>query len=97
MEVKVTDNAKGPTQTELNTGTETERSTNAPFLAFGGRRHRCSGQAFALHFKKMVVSYLVKYYEIEPLAARPKNWEIADTVLPPRVTVVRVRHRVAGK
>ncbi|KAK1144796.1 hypothetical protein N8T08_004807 [Aspergillus melleus] len=48
--------------------------SEVPFLSFGAGRHRCLGQAFALHLNKLLVSYIATHYDIEPLHARPANW-----------------------
>ncbi|KAH8426570.1 cytochrome P450 [Aspergillus melleus] len=70
--------------------------SRVPFLSFGAGRHRCSGQAFVLHLNKLLVSYITTHYEIESLDARPANWEIGDSIIPPQSATIRVR-RVAGK
>ncbi|KAL4927312.1 uncharacterized protein BDV17DRAFT_292745 [Aspergillus undulatus] len=74
-----------------------EAETYKPFrFVKGVSRTNAAGDSTDAALDKPVVSYIVTHYDIEPLTARPKNWEIADTVLPPQDAVVRVR-RVPGR
>ena len=70
-------------------------STSETFLPFGHGRHACPGRFFAANELKLLIAYMVLNYEIKPLAVRPKNIWLADTVLPPMKATIQVRRRKA--
>lgn len=42
---------------------------------------------------KLMLSYLIVHYDIEPIAERPEFLEIGEMVLPPTEGIVRFRRR----
>ena len=68
-------------------------STSDTFLPFGHGRHACPGRFFAANELKLLIAYMVLNYEVKPLAVRPLNTWLGDTVLPPMRTKVQVRRR----
>jgi hypothetical protein len=42
---------------------------------------------------KMVIGYILMNYDIEPLAERPLNSIIGQTIMPPLKVKIRVRRR----
>lgn len=64
-------------------------------LSFGMGRHSCPGRFFAQQELKLLISYLVMYYEVEELPERPANREMGGTGMPPATATLRVRRRRA--
>ncbi|KAK5119965.1 hypothetical protein LTR85_007041 [Meristemomyces frigidus] len=73
-----------------NTGLIT---TSETFLPFGHGRHACPGRFFVSAELKMLLSYLVLNYDVEPLAERPPNTWFGPNVIPPMKRTMRVRRR----
>lgn len=63
------------------------------FMSFGLGRHACPGRFFAVQTLKLMLGYLVMYYDFEPLVERRKFIEIGDVVIPSPKTVLKVRRR----
>ena len=66
--------------------------------AFGGGRHKCSGNAFALFQIKAIISTLLRHFEFE-LASHPESYQDDYTkmvVEPSSPCSVRYRRRSAG-
>lgn len=64
-------------------------------LSFGMGRHSCPGRFFAQQELKLLLSYLVIYYEVEQLPQRPANREMGGSGMPPATATLRVRRRRA--
>lgn len=72
-------------------------STGPQFLPFGHGKFACPGR-FLLDFEfKMMIAYIVSYYEIEfPVeykGVRPVSEWMAEATLPPSEGRIRVRRR----
>lgn len=67
-------------------------STSNQHLAFGHGRHACPGRFFASNEMKLMLSFILQNYEIEPLEQRPENVWVHDVAIPPEVNL-RVRRR----
>ncbi|KAK2763833.1 hypothetical protein FQN54_009451 [Arachnomyces sp. PD_36] len=67
-------------------------STSEQHLAFGHGRHACPGRFFASNEIKLMISFILQNYEIEPLKERPANIWIHDVAIPPEVKL-RVRRK----
>ena len=73
-----------------NTGMIT---TSDSFLPFSHGRHACPGRYLVAVKAKMMLSYMVMNYDIEPLSSRPSNVVIAQNQIPPRSATLRVRRK----
>ncbi|KAL3482120.1 cytochrome P450 [Aspergillus californicus] len=62
-------------------------------VSFGAGRHACPGRHFSLHVLKMIVAYVVTYYEIDPLDKKPRSSVYGDVHLPDPTATIRVRRR----
>ena len=65
----------------------------ATFLGFSHGRHSCPGRFFASHMMKLMVAYMVQYYDIEPLEQRPAQRVIIGIRFPPASASIRVRRK----
>jgi cytochrome P450 len=74
--------------------TSSMNQTTETFLAWGHGRKACPGRYFATDVLRLMIAAMVKDYDIEPLAARPKNKWLLDTIMPPAGAKIRVRRRV---
>ncbi|KAL8793676.1 MAG: hypothetical protein Q9195_003725 [Heterodermia aff. obscurata] len=63
------------------------------FMSFGYGRHSCPGRWFAAHLLKLLVAYITLNYEIQPVAKRPENIILGDSIVPPRSFKIKVRRR----
>ncbi|CAG8402472.1 unnamed protein product [Penicillium salamii] len=68
-------------------------TTSQTFLPFGHARHSCPGRWFASHLLKLLLSYIIINYDIEPLRERPLNITMGDLVFPPPGATIRLRRR----
>lgn len=68
-------------------------TTSETYLAFGHGRHACPGRFFAAVELKMLLAYILTYYDIKPLASRPPNFVFGGTTLPPMQATIQVRRR----
>ncbi|KAK3060634.1 hypothetical protein LTS18_008098 [Coniosporium uncinatum] len=68
-------------------------TTSETFLPFGHGRHACPGRFFVSTELKMLISHLVRNYDIEPLPSRPKNKWFGQNVIPPMKQTIRVRRK----
>lgn len=67
-------------------------STSSQHLAFGHGRHACPGRFFAANEMKLMLSFILQNYDIEPLEERPANKWVHDVAIPPEIKL-RVRRR----
>ncbi|KAK5653359.1 hypothetical protein OQA88_9051 [Cercophora sp. LCS_1] len=70
-------------------------TTSDTFLPFSHGRHACPGRFFVAHELKMILTYLVRNYEIKPIKERPKPMWIGQTVIPPVQATMEIRRRKA--
>jgi cytochrome P450 len=64
------------------------------FLSFGKGRHACPGRFFAADMMKLAIAYIATEYDIKPLASRPEDKTVGDTLIPAKATIdVRKRTR----
>ncbi|KAF2097882.1 cytochrome P450 [Rhizodiscina lignyota] len=68
-------------------------TSNDNFMAFSHGRHACPGRFFAANQLKLLLAAITTKYEIEPMAERPENPWLNNTVGPPIWEKMRVRRR----
>lgn len=68
-------------------------TTTDTFLVFGHGRHACPGRFFAAQLMKMILAYLVKHYEVEPLEHVFEKEVQVGTARPNANLRLRVRRR----
>lgn len=68
-------------------------SISDTFLSFGHGRHSCPGRFFAATEMKLLLAQILLNYDVEPLAIRPANRWIADTILPPMEATIKIKRR----
>jgi cytochrome P450 len=67
--------------------------TSLTFLSFGHGKHGCPGRFFAAQEMKLLLAYMMTYYDIEPLETRPEPISFGSFMTPnPRVSI-RVRRK----
>ncbi|RYP13810.1 hypothetical protein DL767_010589 [Monosporascus sp. MG133] len=80
-----------------HSGASTFVSTSPEYLPFGHGRHACPGRFMVDYQLKMILTHLLKYYDIEfpPVygGQRPKNVWMAELAIPPPGARVRIRRR----
>ncbi|THH28886.1 hypothetical protein EUX98_g5315 [Antrodiella citrinella] len=75
-------------------------STTPDFIAFGQGRHACPGRHFAAYEMKLMLAYIVLYYDVkmrpgaEGVGVRPKNKWIGNSIIPDPTADVLFRKRV---
>ncbi|TGO61261.1 hypothetical protein BOTNAR_0131g00070 [Botryotinia narcissicola] len=73
---------------ELSAATLSDR-----FLSFGYGRHACPGRFFAVHEMKILLSLVLRNYDIEPLGKYPARQTLVEVQLPSEYTTLRIRRR----
>jgi cytochrome P450 len=68
-------------------------STSPTYMAFGHGRHACPGRFFAANTMKLIMAYIMLYYNVQPLEQRPENEGMAEAIVPPLKATLRVRRR----
>ncbi|KAL9099371.1 MAG: hypothetical protein Q9163_005119 [Psora crenata] len=68
-------------------------NTSDVFLPFSHGRHACPGRFFVAAEVKMMLSYLLLNYDVEPLASRPPNLWFGTSSVPPTKATIRVRRK----
>lgn len=68
-------------------------TTQPSFLSFGHGRHACPGRFFAAQEMKLMLAYMVRFYDVERLEKRPPNWQILGLSVPDERPVIKVRRR----
>ncbi|KAF2672428.1 cytochrome P450 [Microthyrium microscopicum] len=63
------------------------------FMGFSHGRHACPGRFFAANQLKLLLAAIVTKYDIEPVAARPENPWLNNTIGPPVFSTLRIRRR----
>ncbi|KAL6713726.1 hypothetical protein ACLMJK_008218 [Lecanora helva] len=63
------------------------------YLAFGYGRHSCPGRWFVAFQLKLLLAYIIKYYDFEPLKNRPPYSIFGDSIIPFTGTVLKVKRR----
>ncbi|RAH70348.1 cytochrome P450 [Aspergillus aculeatinus CBS 121060] len=68
-------------------------TTTDAFLVFGHGRHACPGRFFAAQTMKLMLAYLVRHYEVEPIDQGPEKEVQVGTARPSAQLCLRVRRR----
>ena len=68
-------------------------TTGDTFLSFGHGRHACPGRFFAANELKLLLAYMALNYDIKPIAVRPPQKWMGDTVLPPMKATISIKRR----
>ena len=68
-------------------------TTSDSFLPFSHGRHACPGRYLVAVKAKMMLSYMVMNYDIEPLTSRPSYLLIGQSKVPPQNATLRVRRK----
>ncbi|OJK01760.1 hypothetical protein ASPACDRAFT_4483, partial [Aspergillus aculeatus ATCC 16872] len=68
-------------------------TTTDAFLVFGHGRHACPGRFFAAQTMKLMLAYLVRHYEVEPIDHGPEKEVQVGTARPSAQLCLRVRWR----
>ncbi|KAI9662176.1 MAG: hypothetical protein M1831_002872 [Alyxoria varia] len=84
-----------PQQNVLGTPLELVKDENV-FLGFGRGRYACPGRFFAAQQMKLVIAYLVQWYDVESMAERPKLDVMVEVRVPSQTSQIRVRRRLGN-
>lgn len=68
-------------------------TTSDSFLQFGHGKHACPGRFFAANEIKFLMTFILREYDIEPLAKRPENGWFMDLLLVPMGVKIKIRKR----
>jgi cytochrome P450 len=68
-------------------------ATSDTHMAFGHSRHACPGRFFVAHEMKMILAHLLRNYEVQHIAERPKPSWIGQTIIPPLDAKMKIRRR----
>ncbi|PYI32539.1 putative cytochrome P450 [Aspergillus indologenus CBS 114.80] len=68
-------------------------TTTDAFLVFGHGRHACPGRFFAAQTMKLMLAYLVRHYDVEPIDHGPEKEVQVGTARPSAQLCLRVRRR----
>jgi len=55
--------------------------------------HISPGRFFVSHELKMCLFYLLTHYDVEPIAQRPPNMWIGNSIVPPMKGTIRMRRK----
>lgn len=70
-------------------------ATGTDYLAFGNGRQACPGRFFAAAELKLLLAYVLMFYDVEPLPARPAETWIGIIRIPSPRAKIKVRRRKA--
>lgn len=83
----------GATKTGSKSAPQPATAGSNSFLAFGYGRHMCPGRFFAVNEMKLMLTSMLKNYDVQYMAERPARQTVMENMVPFQSTTIKVRRR----